>query len=89
MSIQKEFGRIVREKRKAIGYTQEVLAEKADITTRHMHTVEFGEAEPGLRMAVAIADILDIDLNELKQYAVHDADDRYLKIYDEKGHTEI
>lgn len=89
MSLQNEFGRIVQEKRAEKDYTQEELAEKADITVRHMHTVEYGEAEVGLRTATALADILDIDLNILKQYVLHDADGRYRKEYDEKGTTNI
>jgi len=66
MSLQNEFGRIVQEKRAEKDYTQQALAELADITVRHMHTVEYGEAEVGLRTATALADILDIDLNILK-----------------------
>lgn len=89
MALQIEFGRIVQEKRAEKHYTQELLAELVDITVRHMHTVEYGEAEVGLRTAVALADILDIDLNILKQYALHDTDGRYRKEYDEKGTTNI
>ncbi len=89
MALQIEFGRIVRENRAEKHYTQEWLAELVDITARHMYTVEYGEAEVGLRTAVALADILDIDLNILKQYALHDADGRYRKEYDEKGTTNI
>lgn len=88
MSLQNEFGRIVQEKRAEKDYTQQALAELADITVRHMHTVEYGEAEVGLRTAIALADILDIDLNILKQYALHDADGRYRKEYDEKRHDQ-
>ncbi len=89
MSLQEEFGRIVRESRKGTVYTQEVLAEHIDITVRHVHTVEYGEAEVGLRTAVAIADILEIDLNELKKYAVHDSNGYYRKEYDRKGTVDI
>ena len=39
--------------------------------------------------AVAIADILEIDLNELKKYAVHDSKGYYRKEYDRKGTVDI
>ena len=77
MSLQIVFGRLVRESRIAQGYTQEQLAELADIT------------EPGLRIVTALADILGIDLNLLKPFAVHDAKGYYRKEYDVKGTTDI
>lgn len=69
MSLQIEFGRMIRESRIARGYTQEELAELADITARYMHNIEYGKSEVGLRTATVLADILDIDLNILKPFA--------------------
>lgn len=89
MSLQIVFGRLVRESRIAQGYTQEQLAELADITARHLHTIEYGETEPGLRIVTALADILGIDLNLLKPFAVHDVKGYYRKEYDVKGTTDI
>lgn len=89
MSLQIEFGRMVRESRIARGYTQEQLAELADITARYMHDIEYGKSAVGLRTATALADILDIDLNILKQFAIHDKKGYYRKEYDVKGTTDI
>lgn len=85
MSLQIEFGQMVRAKRVEANQTQETIAEMVDITTRHMHSIEYGETEPGLRTVIALADFFDIDLNALKKFAVHDADGRYLKEYDARG----
>ncbi|MEZ3496088.1 MAG: helix-turn-helix transcriptional regulator [Lachnospiraceae bacterium] len=89
MSLQIEFGRMECESRIAQGYTQEVIAELADITARYMHDIEYGKSEVGLRTAVVLADILGMDLNLRKQFAVHDKNGFYRKEYDEKGTTEI
>lgn len=87
MLLSKEFGQIVRKKRQGC-YTQEKLAEKADISTRHLHDIEYGESEPGLRTVVSLACLLDIDLNTLKDFAVHDKEGFYLKEYNAHGKVE-
>lgn len=89
MSIQVEFGRCVKMKRSERKWTQSKIAEMIDVDVRHVHNIEYGETELGLRTAVALANIFDIDLNQLKEFAVHDTENRYLKEYDTNGCADI
>lgn len=82
MSLKVEFGKMVRQKRLAIGMRQMQLAKLADIELRHVYNIEQGITEPKLRTVVVLADILNLDLNKLRQYALHDADGVYWKSYD-------
>lgn len=85
MMIQTEFGKFVYEKRVGKAWSQAQLAEKADVDIRHIHNIEYGLVESGIRTVVVLADLLDIDLNTLKTFAVHDENCRYLKAYDATG----
>lgn len=82
MSFQIEFGKMVRQKRKMLGMKQGKRATLADVETRHIYNIEKGLVEPKLRIIIVFSDILGLDLNELKQYATHDADGIYWKIFD-------
>lgn len=82
MSFQIEFGKMVRQKRKMLGMKQGKLDTLADVETRHIYNIEKGLVEPKLRIIIVFSDILGLDLNELKQYATHDADGIYWKIFD-------
>ena len=80
MMIQTEFGKFVYEKRVEKAWSQAQLAEKADVDIRHIHNIEYGLVESGIRTVVVLA-----DLNTLKTFAVHDENCRYLKAYDATG----
>lgn len=54
--------RITRLKRH---YTQEQLAEKANITQKYLNLIEKKKANPSILIVVSICDALDIDLNSL------------------------
>lgn len=82
MSLQVEFGKMVRQKRKAKDMKQMQLAKLADVETRHIYNIEKGLVEPKLRIIIVFSDILELDLNELKQYAKHDTDGMYWKSFD-------
>lgn len=88
MSFQVEFGKMVRQKRKAKDMKQMQLAKLADIELRHIYNIENGLVEPKLRTVIVFADILKLDLNELKQYAVHDTDGIYWKSLDAEQQKE-
>lgn len=85
MSLQIEFGRMTYAGRKKIDKTQEYISERADMSTRYLHNVEYGESEPGLRVAVTLAVLLDLDLNELKKFVICDEKGFYRKEYDQHG----
>lgn len=82
MSLQVEFGKMVRQEREARGMKQMQLAKIADIELRHIYNIENGLVEPKLRIIIVVSDILKLDLNALKQYAAHDTDGIYWKSLD-------
>ncbi len=82
MSLQVIFGNMMRKKRKSLGMRQEELALLADIDVRHIHNLEFGHVKPTIRTMIVIACILDVSLDEIKQFAKHDEDGIYRKEFD-------
>ena len=79
MEFLKKFGSLVRTKRKALHYSQEDLAEKVDISWRHVPNIEAGKRDLRLSLVLRLATCLDIDLNELKAYAKCDENGNYDK----------
>lgn len=75
MTLKMEFGAMVCNRRRRLGLTQEKLAEKVDASVRHIHNIESGECNLGLSLAVRLAVCLEIDLNELKKYAICDMEE--------------
>lgn len=64
-NIQKKFGDRVRELRRARGFSQEELADRARIHRTYMGGVERGERNPCLKNIAALADALGVSLEEL------------------------
>lgn len=82
MSLKVEFGKMVRKNRKELNMRQMELSKLADIDLRHVYNIESGRVEPKLRTVIVLADILELDLNELKPFALHDECGIYWKSYD-------
>lgn len=61
----KAIGKRIRAKRLEFGYTQEKLAEKADISTSHVGEIERGTSICSLAVIVSLADVLDLNLDRL------------------------
>lgn len=59
-----KFGALVRGHRKARGMSQESLAEKSAISTRHLSFMETGRAQPSRDTALALASALALPLRE-------------------------
>ena len=57
-------GQIIQRRRKALGYTQQSLAEQLDVSPTHMCRIERG-CRPGLDMLLALAAVLGLSLDEL------------------------
>ena len=55
-----ELGAKIREARSRKGYTQEVLAEKADIGVMYLGEIERGMKMPSLRVFINLVEALDI-----------------------------
>ncbi len=60
-----DFGRNLREARKARGFSQEGFAHAVDLDRTYIGGIERGERNPGLKVIVRIADALDLDVSLL------------------------
>ena len=60
-----EFGKIVRSKREDMSITQELLAEKSDLTTNYIGSIERGERNVGLEVIYKLADALKTEPKNL------------------------
>ena len=60
-----EFGSRLRERRKALGFSQERLAELADVRRTFVGLLENGYSSPTLATIVRFARALDVDPGEL------------------------
>lgn len=60
-----QFGKIVRAKREAMSMTQELLAEKSDLTTNYIGSLERGERNVGLEVIYKLAEALQTDPKNL------------------------
>ncbi len=63
--MENRIGNAIREKRKKMGYSQEKLAELADVTTGFIGQVERGEARASVDVLGRIIVALAIDANTL------------------------
>jgi transcriptional regulator with XRE-family HTH domain len=61
----KTFGKRVRELRKARGWTQEELAEAADLHENYVSRLETGEQEPGLFVILRLARAFEMSAGEV------------------------
>ncbi len=62
--VQKELGQKVRNLRRALGLTQEQLAERAGISLKHLGELERGRSNPTLSSLVGLASSLGVPLPE-------------------------
>lgn len=71
---EKEFLRKVGFKIKILrelnNWSQETLAEKADVSQPYFGTVERGEQNPSLTLLKKIADALEVDIRELFNFII-------------------
>ena len=54
-------GQVIRARRKALGYSQEDLAEIVDRTPSHIGQIERGDSLPSVDILIKIMDVLSID----------------------------
>lgn len=60
-------GNKVQKIRRSLGMTQEVLAEKINVTPTHISRIETGTSSPSLQTLVDICNVLEITIDELMQ----------------------
>ncbi len=58
-------GRVIREKRKGKKYSQEKVAEMADVGVTHISHIESGSTIPSLKTFIAILNSLDASADEI------------------------
>lgn len=63
--IGEVFGRIIRRLRESHGWTQEELAERAEISATYLGFIERGENVPTLPLILRLADALDVSPGRL------------------------
>ncbi len=61
----KAMGQRIREKRLELGFTQEKLAEKIEMSTSHVGEIERGTSICSLAVLANIAEVLDLNLDTL------------------------
>lgn len=59
----KAIGLKIRERRQAVGITQEAIADKLDVNPSHISNIECGRANPSLTALVKIANILQCSVD--------------------------
>lgn len=64
-AYKKKVAKLIRAHRIKMGYSQRVLAEKAEITKKHIEKYEAAENLPRLHTMFQLAEILEISPNEL------------------------
>ena len=65
MTKTQHFGRIVRERREALGLSIEAAAALCKMSYKGLEEIELGDSDPKLSNVLNISAALSIDLNEL------------------------
>lgn len=76
---QQALGLKIRRIREARKLTQEQVAERVDISLKHMGHIERGTANPTFKTLLALADALDTPLPDLINYGDFSLSDRELR----------
>jgi len=75
-NVSNQFGRVVKQIREERGWSQEVLADKADLNRSYVGEVERGTAMPSLSTVAKLATALEVSASTLlarcEQYAQRD-----------------
>ena len=73
------FAQVPRRKRRSTGLSQEVLAERADISARNVSFLETGRRQPSLSLFASLSTALDVSMSDLaaavEEVCRSDADD--------------
>ena len=78
INSKKLFGARIKSLRENRGWTQEVLAERMDISTHYISSIERGKENPTFDMLMKFSDALKVEMWELFDFG-HEASPRELK----------
>ncbi|MDR0815923.1 MAG: helix-turn-helix domain-containing protein [Desulfovibrio sp.] len=79
MCINKLLGLRIRRLREAGGQTQDELAEKAKVSTKHLGEMERGRGNPSLRSIQNISAVLGVSLRELFDFDLEEKTETMLQ----------
>ncbi len=80
MTTQKElFGARIKSIRGSKGWTQEYMAEKVDISTNYLSSIERGKENPTFDMLVKLSAALEVEMWELFDFG-HEASPKELRL---------
>lgn len=68
MNAENELGKKIKELRKSKGFTQQYLAELADIDDKHLSKIENGIHEPTYKTLKKLSEVLDFELSDIDNY---------------------
>lgn len=77
--INKILGARIRKLRKEANFTQEELAEKADISMKYLGEIERGRGNPTLKNIEGLASVLGMEASELLNFGELDKSDQELR----------
>lgn len=63
--MDSQIGQVIKSRRKALGYSQEDLAEIVNRTPSHIGQIERGDSLPSVDVLIKIVDVLSIDGRQL------------------------
>ena len=69
---QVEFGCRLKRARRECGFTQELLAEKLNISTNHLGKLELGRRGVSIDLLIDMSNVLHVSLDYLMKGTVHD-----------------
>ncbi|MDD2309674.1 MAG: helix-turn-helix transcriptional regulator [Desulfuromonadaceae bacterium] len=72
-------GARIKELRKRVGLSQDLLAEKVGIESKYLSRIEVGKRQPSLDLLERIADSLQVEMKELFDFAHHNNESTSLK----------
>jgi len=64
-TTREKLGKKVQRLRKALGFTQEELAERLNISRTHMGHIEQGRKSPSLKLMEKLARVLKVNVSDL------------------------
>lgn len=68
MDFYKNLGKNIKVRRKALGLTQQELAEKMDMSLNFIGKIEVAFSKPSLETLIQIAEALDTSVSELTKF---------------------
>lgn len=68
MGFYKMLGKNIKARRKALGLTQQELAEKMDMSLNFIGKIEVAFSKPSLETLIQIADALETTVSELTKF---------------------